>query len=64
MTKTRRPNPDVDIAPWTGPYRRYDLFKEVAIATCVALVLALALSVLFSSPDEPALTLKSSTLQR
>jgi hypothetical protein len=45
-------------APWTGPTRRYDIVKEGVIAILVVGVLALALSALFSSPDDPALTFK------
>ena len=52
-------NQDRDVADWTGPYRRYDLFKEVAICAVVSLVLALVLAVVFSSPDERPVTLKS-----
>jgi hypothetical protein len=37
---------------WHGAYRRYDLVKEVTIAFGVVLLLAVVLTVLFSSPDE------------
>ena len=37
---------------WKGPYRRYDLVKEVTIAIGVVIGLAVVLTILFSSPDE------------
>jgi hypothetical protein len=42
---------------YDGPYRPYDIVKEVAIATVVVLALAIALSVVFSSPDEKPSTI-------
>lgn len=47
---------DLDHRPWTGPTRRYDIVKEGAIALAVVSVLVVALSLVFSSPDDPALT--------
>ena len=44
---------------WSGPYRKYDIIKEGVIAVVIVGFLAGLLSILFSSPDEPALTLKS-----
>ncbi len=44
---------------WDGPTRKYDLIKEFVIALVVVGLLAISLAALFSSPDEPALTLKS-----
>ena len=44
---------------WSGPYRKYDIIKEGVIAVVIVAFLAGLLSILFSSPDEPALTLKS-----
>ena len=44
---------------WSGPTRPYDLIKELAVAILVIGLLAGSLSFLFSSPDEPAVTLKS-----
>jgi len=44
--------------PWTGPNRHYDILKEGAIALGIVTVLIVALSALFSSPDDPALTFK------
>lgn len=45
--------------PWTGPNRHYDILKEGAIALAIVSVLVVALSALFSSPDDPAVTFKS-----
>jgi hypothetical protein len=44
---------------WDGPTRPYDLIKEFVIAIVVVGLLTIGLATLFSSPDEPALTLKS-----
>lgn len=41
---------------WTGPTRRYDIVKEAAVATAVVLVLVFVLSGLFSSPNDPPVT--------
>jgi hypothetical protein len=51
--------PDRDVVEWDGPTVRYDLFKEVFICFVVVLILAAGLAVIFSSPDDPAITLKS-----
>jgi hypothetical protein len=42
---------------WRGPYAPYDLIKELVIALAVVAVLAVGLTILFSSPD-----LKPSTI--
>lgn len=42
--------------PWTGPTRRYDIVKEGVIAIIVVGLLAVGLSVAFSSPDDHVLT--------
>jgi hypothetical protein len=56
MSKTLK----VDSAKkWDGPTRPYDLVKEIVIAIVVVGVLACGLALTFSSPDEPAVTLKS-----
>ena len=47
---------------WSGPVRPYDIIKEGVIALLVVAVLASGLSLLFSSPDEKAVTLKSWSL--
>ena len=41
-----------DTGPWTGAYASYDLVKELCIAVGIVALLAIALTVLFSSPDE------------
>lgn len=43
--------------PWRGPTRRYDLLKEGVIALVVVGLLSVILAGLFSSPDEPPITL-------
>ncbi|MBS1869784.1 MAG: hypothetical protein JSS99_08975 [Actinobacteria bacterium] len=45
--------------PWTGPYRSYDLVKELAICIAVVAALATLLTILFSSPDEKPSTIAS-----
>ena len=57
--RTRRFRPDRDVVEWQGEYRRYDLLKEVLAAFVVVLVLVVACSILFSSPDDPPVTVKS-----
>lgn len=58
MSLLERPR-KVDLAKWTGPKRPYDLVKEGVIAFTVVGILTLGLAGLFSSPDVPALTMKS-----
>ncbi len=41
------------------PMMRYDLLKEIAVVTAVLLVLVAGLSLIFSSPDVPSVTVKS-----
>jgi hypothetical protein len=41
-----------DTRPWQGAYASYDLVKELCIAVGVLALLAILLTVLFSSPDE------------
>ncbi len=45
-----------DTKPWTGPYAPYDLIKELCIAIGVIALLAIVLTVLFSSPDDKPTT--------
>lgn len=64
MTKTRasvswRKKDDIASRPWTGAKREYDLFKELTIGVIVVGVLVVGLSAIFSSPDEPSVTLQS-----
>jgi len=63
---TRRENPmswrtGTGIAgrPWTGAVREYDLFKELTIGLVAVILLVLAASALFGSPDDKAVSLKS-----
>jgi hypothetical protein len=44
---------------WSGPNRNYDIIKEGSIALVIVLVLVVGLSILFSSPDEKAVSLAS-----
>jgi cytochrome b/b6/petB-like protein len=50
-----------DAAPWRGPTRRYDILKEGAIASVVALAVTLGLAAVLSSPDVPPVTVRSWT---
>jgi hypothetical protein len=49
--------PTDDTRPWGGPYAPYDLIKELFIAIGVIALLAIVLSVLFSSPDDAPSTI-------
>ncbi len=44
---------------WTGGYRPYDILKEATMAFGVVLALAVVLTIVFSSPDDPPSTIKS-----
>jgi hypothetical protein len=55
----RRALRKADAAPWRGPTRRYDILKEGAIATLVALVLTGGLAAVLSSPDVPPVSVRS-----
>jgi hypothetical protein len=46
-------------APWAGPFVRYDLIKEFVVALIAITLLAVVLTVLFSSPDDPPTTIQS-----
>jgi hypothetical protein len=52
------PTPD-ESAPWPGPFVRYDLVKEFVVALGVIVVLTVALTILFSSPDDSPTTIQS-----
>jgi hypothetical protein len=41
-----------DTQPWSGAYAPYDLVKELVVAIAVFVLIAILLTVLFSSPDE------------
>ena len=49
----------VDLKKWSGPLRRYDLVKEFLSIFAVVAVLAITLAGVFSSGDEPEVTMKS-----
>ena len=51
--------PDVAAPEWKGRYVPYDIIKEGAIALLVVSILTIALAVIFSSPDEKAITIKT-----
>ena len=51
--------PDVDAPDYKGAYVPYDIIKEGAIAVLVVLILTAALALVFSSPDEKAVTIKT-----
>jgi hypothetical protein len=55
----RRFNPDRDVAEWHGKYLPYDLVKEFLIALVVVTLLVVLLSVVFSSPDDHPVTVRS-----
>jgi hypothetical protein len=46
-----------DTQPWKGRYAHYDLVKEASIAVGVIALLAILLSILFSSPDDKPSTI-------
>jgi hypothetical protein len=47
-----------DTRPWKGAYAPYDLVKELCIAVGAITLLALVLTVLFSSPDIPPVSIE------
>ena len=57
--KSRRFNPDRDVEEWHGAYVPYDILKEALVALLVVGVLIVGLTIIFSSPDEHPVTLKS-----
>lgn len=59
MSAEQRRRDDEAAREWKGGYRHYDLVKEASIAFGVVLALALVLTILFSSPDEPPSTIRS-----
>ncbi len=52
MSRLSRLGSHDDTAPWEGAYAPYDLIKELCIAVAVVALLAILLTVLFSSPDD------------
>ncbi len=59
MTREQRRAEEDSYRKWTGAYKPYDLIKEATFATLGVLLLTIVLSILFSSPDDPAITMKS-----
>ncbi len=59
MNTTRRFNPDRDVEEWTGATRPYDLLKEVTVCFLVVALLAIGLAILFSSPNDQAISLRT-----
>jgi hypothetical protein len=57
--RRRRFNPDRDVEEWHGKYLPYDLVKEFLIALVVVSVLVAGLAVIFSSPDDKPVTVRS-----
>lgn len=62
MSRGPAPWKSSDVA-WRGPRRSYDLVKEVTISGAVVAVLVVGLSLLFASPDPPAVTFKEWSTQ-
>ena len=58
MSRTTN-RPDVDVAPWKGGHSPYDIIKEGTLALLVVAILTLVLAIVFGSPDEPSITMKS-----
>jgi hypothetical protein len=59
VSRESRRREDESYRSWKGAYRPYDIVKEASIALVVVLVLAVGLTILFSSPDEPPSTIRS-----
>jgi hypothetical protein len=57
--RERRRAEDEAAREWKGGYRPYDLVKEATIALGVVALIAVALTILFSSPDEKPSTVQS-----
>jgi hypothetical protein len=55
----RRRAEDESYREWNGAYRPYDIVREATIALVVVLALVVGLTILFSSPDDPASTIRS-----
>ena len=55
----RKAAKEADAAPWRGRTRRYDILKEGAMATAIALALVLIMAAVLSSPDVPSVSVQS-----
>jgi len=62
MSRATRRQEDESYRTWAGAYRPYDILREAAIALLVVLVLVVGLTILFSSPDDSASTIKTWSL--
>ena len=58
MSRESRRAEDESYRQWKGAYHPYDILREATIALGVVLALAVVLTVLFSSPDDPPSTVK------
>jgi hypothetical protein len=59
VSRESRRREDESYRDWKGAYRPYDILREATIALAVVVGLALVLTILFSSPDDPPSTIKS-----
>jgi hypothetical protein len=59
MSRASRRREDESYREWNGAYRTYDIVREASIALVVVLALVVGLTILFSSPDDPASTIRS-----
>lgn len=58
MSRESRRRQDEAAREWKGTYRPYDIVREATIALGVVLLLAVGLTILFSSPDAPPSTIQ------
>jgi hypothetical protein len=58
MSRESHRREDESYREWKGAYRPYDILREATIALGVVLALAVVLTILFSSPDDPPSTIK------
>ncbi len=58
MSRESRRREEQEAREWKGSYRPYDILKEATIALGAVLALAVVLTVLFSSPDDPPSTIQ------
>ena len=58
-TKPRKFVQDRDAVAWKGRYEPYDLAKEFLVALIVVIILVAGLAVLFGSPDDKPVTVRS-----
>jgi hypothetical protein len=58
VSRESRRREDDAAREWKGAYRPYDIVREATIALGVVLALAVGLTILFSSPDDPPSTIK------